>query len=186
MGRTIWLITEGRAEAEIVTAIVKRHLPRLRVERLHAPGKNPNLSLLASHLEALIETARERRRQGDCIVVLHDADFHTRVDRADYERIARICKAFAREVRHVIAKDEIEAWLLADEGFCMWLGVPAKNWDEQKQPSETLRSLLDKRGKPRYRLDNLSKILIEVNGVTKSPTLQKELDYLNTASCADL
>jgi hypothetical protein len=52
-----------------------------------------------------------------------------------------------------------------------------------KQPSERLQSLLDGAGKPRYRIENLSKLLRYVSGETHSPSLQTELSHLANTAC---
>jgi hypothetical protein len=184
MSGTIWLIVEGQNESAIVRAILRHHYPEVHIERLSPPGGNPNLSRLAAKIESLINIALGNRKPGDCIAVIHDADLQTNPhDRANYERIRQVCEQYKRDVRLVIAKDEIEAWLLADAGLGGWLKIKVQNCDEMQKPSDVLKSHLDKAGKPTYRLENLSKLLRYVNGVTSSPTLQRELDYLVNAPC---
>lgn len=184
MSGTIWLIVEGQNDADIVRAILKKRYPKTRVESLKPPEKNPNLAKLAKHIEDLIKRAKVRRKKGDCIAVLHDADLLSNPDnRADYERIRQMCEKYKRNVRLVVANDEIEAWLLADVGFCEWLKTPPRNCETMKQPSLHLQSLLDKASKPKYRIENLSKLLRYVNGKTHSPSLQAELDYLADKPC---
>jgi hypothetical protein len=149
MAGTIWLIIEGQNDAEIVEAIVKHHYPHVHVEPLFPFGKNPNLSRLAAQIERLIKQALDNRQSGDCIAVLHDADLLSQPhDRAAYDHIQKACKRYRKDIRLVLAKDEIEAWLLADAGLCKWLQIKAQNCDEMKQPSLHLAALLDKAGKP--------------------------------------
>jgi hypothetical protein len=190
MSGTIWLIAESRNDGEIARTIIRRKYPHVRVAVTMAPGKNPNISRLAQHIEGLIKQAMKRRKRGDCIAVLHDADLQTRSneeDRKDYDRIREVCESeeYRRHVVLVIAHDEIEAWLLADFGLCQWLNTRPRNWDEQRQPSETLKSLLDKANKPKYREENLPGILTHLDGTADqhSPSLQAALRHLDDAPC---
>jgi hypothetical protein len=146
MASTIWLIPEGQNEPEIVAAILRKKYPQVRVRPLYPPGKKDthSLSRLAKHIELLIEQALENRQRGDCIAVLHDADLLSRPGgRADYDHIRQVCRRYADEVRLVLAKDEIESWLLADAGFCKWLGTAPKNCDSEIRPSKRLEYLLN-------------------------------------------
>jgi len=184
MASTIWLIIEGQNDGDIVRAILKCKYPQVRVSPLFPTGQAPNLSRLAAQIDKLIQQALVNRKPGDCIAVLHDADHLSRpTGRDDYKRIKNVCEQHRQDVHLVLAKDEIESWLLADTGFCQWLKIEAKNWDEIKQPSLRLASLLDKTGKPRYRLNNLSKLLSYLDGNSHSPSLQVALGYLENAPC---
>jgi hypothetical protein len=183
---TLWLIHEGQNDVEVAKAILKHHAPHIKVVPILPTGNNPNLARLSRQIKILIEGAIQKRQKGDCIVVLHDADKLTRPhNRQDYEHIQQVCISHRRDVYLVIAHDEIEAWLLADEGFCRWLGTKPRNWDEQAKPSVTLINLLDKAGKSRYALENLPKLLIYVDGTGAkySPSLKEALDHLKTAPC---
>jgi hypothetical protein len=184
MAGTIWLIVEGQNDGDIVKAILKCQYPQARVSPLYPTSQAPNLSRLAAQIKKLIQQAIANRKPGDCIAVLHDADQLTRpTDRSDYERIEQVCKQYSQDVRLILAKDEIESWLLGDTGFCQWLQIKAQNCDELKQPSLQLASLLDRAEKPKYRLNNLSKLLRYLNGNSYSPSLQAALRYLENAPC---
>lgn len=184
MSGTIWLIVEGQNDTEIVKAIIRHHYPHVRVKALFPLERNRNLSKLAVQIERLIKQALDNRESGDCIAVIHDADLQSNPhNRADYERIQQVCERYKKDVRLVIAKDEIEAWLLADAGLFTWLKIPVRNCDEMRQPSLALAGHLDKAGKPTYRLENLSKIFRYLNGVTSCPTLRRELEYLAGTPC---
>ncbi|MEO8606399.1 MAG: hypothetical protein ABI690_00835 [Chloroflexota bacterium] len=188
MSGTLWLIVEGKVDGEIVKAILKHRYPQVSIRILKPTGAQPSVSRLAKQIDQLIRQALAEPKRGDCIAVLHDADLQTRPhknERQDYQHIETVCKKYARQVKHVIAYDEIESWLLADTTFCTWLGTKPQNWDEKSKPSETLINLLDKAGKPKWREDNWIKILENLDGTGDkfSSSLQSALKHLENAPC---
>jgi hypothetical protein len=182
---TVYIIVEGRTDGEIVKAILQQRYPKLRVETIKPTGNKPNLSRLATQLEELIKTALAKCSDHDCIAVLHDADKHVQPDRADYEHIQEICKQYASQIKLVVAHDEIEAWLLADSGLCQWLNQTPRGYDGERQPSLILHHWLDKAKKPRYREENLPRILknLEGDGDKHSPSMREALKHLENAPC---
>lgn len=185
MSRTIYIIVEGRTDGEIVKSLLRRRYPKLRVVPIKPTGSKPNLSRLAEQIEELIKSALAERDNRDCVAVLHDADIHVQPDRSAYEHIQKICEQHTPHVKLVIAYDEIEAWLLADSGLCGWLGQTPRNYDSERQPSLILRSWLDKAGKPKYREENLPRILknMEGDGDKFSPSMREALGHLQDAPC---
>lgn len=185
MSGTLYIIVEGRTDGEIVASLLARRYPKLRVVPIKPIGSKPNLSRLVEQIEELIKTALAKRGKRDCVAVLHDADTQVQPDRAAYERIQKICEQHALYVKLVVAYDEIEAWLLADSGLCKWLGQTPRNYDGERQPSLILRSWLDKAGKPKYREENLPRILnnLEADGYKFSPSMQAALKHLEDAPC---
>lgn len=184
---TIWLIVEGKKDGDIVRSILKKRYPHIRVRVLEPTGHSPSVSRLAAQVETLLRVAIQRRDQGDCIAILHDADTISRPhNRQDYERIAEAHRRHVGQVKLVIAKDEIESWLLADEGLAGWLLKRAGNYDEREKPSEILNGWLDSAGKPKFRLENLLEILSHMNGTgdRHSPSLRDALALLDGAPCA--
>lgn len=182
MSRTLWLIAEDRKGAEITARILKLKYPTLQVQVRFAKG----ISDLAEKLEGFIKLVQSQRKPQDCIAVLHDADEYTLThERHDHEAIAKICEKYAEEVIHLIAYDEIEAWLLADGGICQWLKQKPTNHDNQKQPSIILAGWLDKAKKGRYREVDLPNILRHVDGTgdTHSQSLKHALTRLADAKC---
>lgn len=187
MSGTIHLIVEGQNDADIVKAILRKKYPNVRVSPLYPPG-NPSLAQLAKHIEKLIRQAISNRKRGDCIAVLHDKDLLSDTERNHHSYIEKICQQYSKDVKHIQAADEIESWLLADSGLCLWLSQSNRfkpdNWDNKRKPSEELASRL-KRSGVEYRIQNLSKILryIEGDGDQHSPSLQKALTHLHNAPC---
>ena len=187
MSGTIYLIMESEKDVDVVRAILKARNITVRVEPLYPTGrKEIGVSRLAKELERLIAEAIAERQPGNCIAVLHDADEFEQVPhRGDYQRIQSICQKHRREVVPIIADDELESWLLADEGICRWLGIKAENQDSRQKPKEYLNSLVkDKTGK-RYQGANRSKVLDHIDGNTHSPSLQQALKHLDNAPCVE-
>jgi hypothetical protein len=113
--------------------------------------------------------------------VLHDADEHTETDRRHYDEIRRICEKYKDDVYLAIARDAIEAWLLADEGLCKWLGIRAKNNDADPRPKETLRSLLSKNKKMKWQGRDRHKVLEQLDGSGDklSPSMKLAVGHIN-------
>lgn len=180
MSGRIILIAEGETDVEIIRAMLPNYgYPSVGVQRLLPTGGKQNkrgISRLADQLETLIETARDKRTARDCIVVLHDADEQIqRPTDQPYEQIAAICKRNP-DVKHIKAYDEIEAWLLADEGFCKAHSIKAENHDADAQPSKRFQQVT--KGK------TLPSILKTLNGKTKSVWLPQVLRLLVDAPCS--
>jgi len=184
MSGTIWLITEDESDKVIVEALVRKKGFDIQVARLKLTGGSGGVDRLAHQLERLIRDAKDMKKPNDCIVVLHDADIHMQQsNRQTYEQIRRICKD--NKVTLILARDEIEAWLLADSGICKWLGIRPRNHDEETKPKDKLNSLLDQKHNMKYRERNQEKILAHLNGDgdTHSPSMQEALQHLEDAPC---
>lgn len=113
MSRTMWLIVESDKDGLIFQAILKKIQPDVRVKYRRPSGARGGISRLANQLHELIEEAINQQPMPDCIVVLYDSDEHTQPDRRDYEHIEETCKRYADAVIRIVARDEIEAWLMA-------------------------------------------------------------------------
>lgn len=181
MSCTIYLIVEDLKDKEIVEAILKAKKLSVRIEARRPTGGAGGISRLSSQLERLIQTARKDEKPGDCIAVLHDADEFVQPNRKDFEQIHRICSRYG--VVEVIARDEIEAWLLADNGVSKWLGIKHENHDSKKQPSETLASKVNKKIRKPYMGQGRAAVLREINGDSKSPSMQAALRQLKASPC---
>lgn len=133
MSGRIWLITEDENDYKIIKCIVedKLKLP-IKVKWRSPSGKTPGLSRLAAELKKLIKEARSLRSGNDCIVVLHDEDTHRQPNRDSYNNIRLICQS--EGVSLIVAKDELEAWLLSDSGVCKWLDEAVKTWNGDRWP----------------------------------------------------
>lgn len=181
MTGTIWLITEDESDYEVVIHILRAKGFRIRVEWLKLSGKSGGISRLVSQLELQLELALARKGQNDCVVVLHDQD-NTQPDRRHYQDIAAACKD--QPVYHLVAKDEIEAWLLADKGLSDWLKIKHQNWDSETKPSKELERLIRKQyPRMHYRGADRAKVLAQITGESKSAVLEKAIAYLRTAPC---
>ena len=184
MSATIWLITEDESDKVIVEALVRKKGFDVKVARLKLSGGSGGISRLAHQLKRLINDAKGMKGPNDCIAVLHDADSHMQqANRQTYVEIERICKS--EKVKLILAKDEIEAWLLADSGVCKWLDIRPRNNDEESKPKERLDSLLKQKHEMRYRERNQLEILAHLNGDgdTRSPSMREALQHLENAPC---
>ncbi len=184
MSGTIWLITEDRLDADVIRALLRARGMDAKVKPMQTNVGVGGLSRLVANLEELIQFARERKSPNDCIAVLHDADEHSQSRRDDYAKIKRICDSYT-DVVLVVARDEVESWLLADAGLCRWLNVKPKNWDEQKSPAKELNSLLKKNRRMKYQGRYRDEVLKHLDGTGDkfSPSLQKAFKHLEGAPC---
>lgn len=183
MTGTIWLLVESKSDAQIATKLIHVHFPNVGVEYL-LPSGQPSLSTLDRDLADLVTLARRgtpRRPFGpnDCIVVLHDDD-HSQPERRHYTSIADKCAQYG--IVEVVAKDEIEAWLLSDTGVCRWLGARRVTCNTDTRPSDRLKSLMNDRKQQRYpgRLDQL---LPKITGDSNNLSFQSALDQLKNSPC---
>lgn len=178
----IWLIAEDRKGAEIAAKIIKLKYPSVQIQVRFAKG----ISDLVKKVEGFIELVLAQSKQADCIAVLHDADIQTLPnERHDHAAIEKICQKYQADVIHLMAYDEIEAWLLADGGLAQWVSQKPLNYDHAKQPSKILEHWLDKAKKGRYREVDLPNILRHVDGTgdKHSQSLQVALKKLVDAGC---
>lgn len=183
MTGTIWLLVESKYDAQIATKLIHIHHPNVGVEYL-VPSGQPSLSTLDRDLTDLVTFARRGKPQrpfgpNDCIVVLHDDD-HSQPDRRHYTSITNKCAAHG--IVEIVAKDEIEAWLLSDTGVCGWLGTRRQTCNTVTRPSDRLKSLMNSTKSLRYpgRLDRL---LPEINGDSNNLSFQSALSQLHDSPC---
>jgi hypothetical protein len=183
MTATIHLIVEDRRDAEVIRSILRAK--KLNIQIRPMPPKSGGIFRLAKELDNLIQVALHNRESGDCIAVLHDADEQTQVNREVYEHIKRICTSYKKDVVLVVARDELEAWLLADNGVCQWLGIAPKNRDAEKRPSDTLAGLMQSKYKLKYQGSDRAGIFTHIDGTGDkfSPSMQKALQHLENAPC---
>ncbi|HUN08633.1 MAG TPA: hypothetical protein PLQ56_18645 [Aggregatilineales bacterium] len=179
---TIWLITEDESDYQVVVHTLKVKGFTIQVKWLKLEGKSGGISRLAAQIELQIGLALERKGPTDCVLVLHDQD-ETEPDRTHYDSITTACKD--QPVYHLVAKDEIEAWLLADKGLADWLNIKHQNWDSQAKPSKELERLIRKQyPRMHYRGADRAKVLAQITGENRSAVLEKAIAYLRTAPCA--
>lgn len=186
MGGTIWLIVEDDTDAEVVKAILHAKGVTVNVNHRTPSSKTPGISQLAKEIDKLIRSVISIKHSNDCIAVLHDADEQVEPERQLYEKIRIACEQCKKHVVHVIAKDEIEAWLLADEGLCRWLDIKAKNCDEQRKPSGELKRLVQQKRRPlKYQGPDRAKVLehLDGSGDKYSPSMREALEHLQDAPC---
>lgn len=172
----IWLISEDETDAEVIRAILKVKQIDIQIKPLHPrPG---GITRLAKQLETFIKAVQVQKGKQDCIAVLHDADENIEPNRIPYNTIADVCKRY--QVKQVVARDELEAWILADEGFCRWVGRKPQNCDGLMRPSDTLKSLVDKKLGKKYQAVDRQKVLAQLDGTgdKKSPSMREAVQFL--------
>ena len=180
---TIHLMVEDENDGIAVRKILKKKGFKVNIKIYKPAGGSGGISRLAKQLERLIASAKAERKQNDCIAVMHDQDDQNQQNyRDDYHLIKKIC---AKErVKLVIARDELEAWFLADTSLCQWLEITPRNWDEQKKPSDELRSLLAKK-KMKYQGRSREEVFnhLDGSGDKFSNSMQEALTHLKDAPC---
>ena len=82
-------------------------------------------------------------------------------------------------------KEEIEAWILADESFCKWVDEKPKNCDGINKPSDRVNSLLQSAHRMSYKARGRQLVLDNLDGTGDkySPSMQKALTHLENAPC---
>lgn len=183
MSGIIHLIVEDENDGKAIRKILEKRRFQVRVRVYQPTGGSGGISRLAKQLEKLVATARANRKRNDCIAVMHDQDDQTQQrHREDYELIARICTE--QEVKLVIPRDELESWFLADTGLCTWLGIAPRNRDEQRKPSNELRTLLGARNM-KYQGRDRTKVIEKLDGTGDqySPSMREALRHLENAPC---
>ena len=139
---TIYLLAEDKTGYFVFQAIVREKSINATVKLL---GRAEGVSNLANEVEELIRLALTEKFPKDCIVVLHDTDDSVQAYRESYDKITRVCDKYGEHVTRLEATEEVEAWLLVDDGLCKWLGIKAKASDNLKRPSDLLKSLVNAR-----------------------------------------
>ncbi len=156
---TIHLIAEDKTGEFVFKELVRKKNINAHVK---AYGKAVGVSTLAQEIEELIAIVLREKSARDCIVVLHDTDDAVQTYREDYETINNVCGRFSEHVTRLQAVQEIEAWLLADNDFCHWLGEQPKACDHIQKPSVRLESLINRKfGKRLWTNLNKPRILAE-------------------------
>src|SRR5579863_709385 len=84
---TIWVVSEDRAGAYVIQAILHAKNINANVE----PRQTGNLTALAKQLDRILDAVLHQMRADDCIIVLHDTDDSTQANRKWYKQIGEIC-----------------------------------------------------------------------------------------------
>lgn len=184
MSRTIWVLVEDGNDGAVFKALLEKKRIDVRVI-VRKPNGGGGIGRLAAQVEEIIASINLYKSPDDCIIVLHDADEKTRADeRQDYKHIAEICAKADRKVVHLIARDELESWLLADQALCKWLDEKPRNRDEEAKPSEILGRWLKKKNL-RYQGTDRAKMLAHLDGTgdKHSPSMREAFQKLHDADC---
>jgi hypothetical protein len=179
---TIHLIAEDKTGEFVFEEIVRKKALDVHIIPY---GDAVGVSTLARQVKGLIATALRASSARDCIVVLHDTDIAVETYREHYLRIKQICDAYGNRVTRLEAIQEIESWLLADEGFCHWLGESPKASDHVPQPSQKLEKLINDKRKPKWNNVNKPKILqhMDVTGDKLSESMRTAMQIFLELPC---
>ena len=186
MTGTIHLIVEDQTDADVVNAILYAKKFDVRAKALKPPGGSGGISRLADNIEALIKTAIKKRQKGDCVAVLHDADETSERYRANHDRIRVVCEKYPNDVKLIIARDEIESWLIADEGLCRWLEEkPHESSDKLQKPSKLLKRAIKRKTGKDYtgRVREQVHQQLDGSGDKYSESMRDALTHLHNAPC---
>lgn len=181
----IHLIAEDRTGEIVFREIVrKKHI----AVQVIPYGKAVGVSMLAKEIKGLIWAALQESTGRDCIIVLHDTDTSVESYREHYKTIERVCNLYPERVTRLEAVQEIEAWLLADAGFCKWLDEKPRASDHIPQPSKTVQKMVnDKFGGAIWTNLNKPRILrdhMDATGETLSSSMRKAMDTFQQLPCA--
>ena len=182
MRRRIYLITESQNDIKVAKAFLETRTSTFQIVPRTKSDNPGGISRLAIELKTTLESAMREAKRGDCIIVLHDDDLHTQPDRQHYDKIRQICQQHKGAI-HLVAKDEIEAWLLADSGVCAWLGVKPQNRDGDRRPSDDLNTLVKKKTGKDHTGTTRDEVLKHVSGECLSPSFQAAIAHLDTPAC---
>jgi hypothetical protein len=142
---TIVLIVEDDSDGRALAALTSRSQISSRVDWLPAGG----IGDIKRRAEQLIELAKDRiTSTTGCVAVLVDRDGKDPLRDEPHRTIAAACRRTG--VEFLAAREALEAWFLADEGICSWLGVRARaTTDRIGDPKAVVaKAFLKKTGRP--------------------------------------
>jgi len=184
---TLYLLAEDEPGYLVFKAILRARQINVNVKLRNKPN---GIAPLALDLSVLLKSVLREKSARDCIVVLYDADYHTRriADRRHHDSIKQTCALFAAEsVICCEARDEIEAWVLADDKMAQWLEYKPQTFDNRPNAKEHLSDQIARkagslRWNKRYQPEILSQYF---GGVTSSsPSLREAVDAVLKLPCA--
>jgi hypothetical protein len=183
MSPTIWLIVEDEDDGLVIRQLLRAKAIKVRLQIRAPSGRTGGISRLARQLERLIATIKSSKSDEDCIAVLHDADEQNQQRyRGEHERVEEICRQ--EMVAEIVARDELEAWLLADGGLCKWLQIRPRNCDSEAQPSNRFRRLVSQKTGRSY---NVRHVLPHLDGSgdgrNRSPSMRRAMKHLDNSPC---
>jgi hypothetical protein len=117
---TIVLIVEDDSDGRVVQELLRPLAIPVRLDWLPANG----IGNIRRSGRRLIDLAKDRIGRRGCVAVLIDRDGRGAARQEPHRSIARECRASG--VPLILARESLEAWMLADPGISRWLGVPVK------------------------------------------------------------
>jgi hypothetical protein len=146
-GQNQWkvvLIVEDDSDGRAISTLMQNLQIRAVIDWLPANG----LGNIQRNGRKLVALAKDRVGRRGCVAVIIDGDSKNPARDEPHRTIARDCRA--SNVPLVIARESLEAWLLADRGICEWLEVPTRPTTHTLgDPKDVVsRAFLRKTGRP--------------------------------------
>lgn len=180
MNKVLGLICEDKTDYDVFKVILSKRYPSLTI--VYRNTTQTGINRLVEELETLVRDLQKKYSHLSCIAVLHDADELSEPNREKYERLKAKCEKL--KAIELVAHDELEAWLLADSGVCQWLGLQARNVDNERKPKEMLIRALKNKNLS-YQGSNRQKVNEQIagDGDERSPSMKKALVDLQKHNC---
>lgn len=193
----IWLIAEGETDVLIFRRLLELKGYEVEFEarpvrgvgglanfvKVESKKKGAQFTILEKMLDSILVVATPT----DCMVILYDADEHTRQNDNARRRIIEICRHYcdtrSTKVIRLVARNAIEAWLLADDGLCTHFNQRPQNRDHEERPKRILEQWL---GKLPYDSLTLRDKLLETmtgSGDAYSPSMKVAFQCLAVCDC---
>lgn len=189
MSGIVWLISESKQDSKIIAHLFKLKFPKIHIRHLELSKGSEGITKLDKELLDRVTLARKSivprpfNPKKDCIVVVHDDDKMVEASTKVYESLKQKCEQ--EGLIEIIARDELEAWLLSDSKLCDWLDIKREAWNGKKRPSETLAKHLDDKKRLVYPRD-CEKILPHLKGDGTNKSFQEALKRLETLPCVSV
>lgn len=138
------LIVEDDSDGRALSLLIKTLNVRAVIDWLPANG----IGNIQRNGRRLVALARDRAGRRGCVAVIIDGDRKTIATDEPHRSIARECRV--GKVALVVARESLEAWMLADAGICAWLEVPPRTTTHTlANPKEIIsRAFFRKTGRP--------------------------------------
>jgi hypothetical protein len=181
MSKVLGLICEDKTDYDVFKTILSKRYPQLTI--VYRKTTQTGINRLVEELENLVRDLQKEYPHLSCIAVLHDADKLSEPNREKYKRLKAKCEKL--KAIELVARDELEAWLLADSGVCQWLDIPTRNYDTQRKPSEYIHSEMKRKKQMSYQGINRQKLIQQIagDGDERSPSMKKALVDLQKHNC---
>lgn len=170
------LIVEDDSDGRALSFLIRTLNARATVDWLPANG----IGNIDRNGRRLIGLAKDRATRHGCVAVIIDGD-RKNVGRDEPHRsIARQCRAGG--IPLLIARESLEAWMLADAGICQWLEVtPRRSTHTLPNPKDAVsRAFFRKTGRQYRRRRARMEVAQRATGLNRSanPSMDQAIKHL--------